>query len=98
MPRRPRLRDDKRPFPPPALWVSLNAMIRALPLCLLLAACTDFPEVGRAQAALATPGPTPALLTAEELAQLSPGASNAGAGLSAEAAALRARANRLRRQ
>lgn len=71
-------------------------MIRALPLCLLLAACTDFPEVGRAEAALASPGTTPALLTAEELAQLSPDANNAAAGLSAEAAALRARADRLR--
>lgn len=73
-------------------------MIRALPLCLCLAACTDFPEVGRAEAARAATGTTPALLTAEELTQLPQSASNAAAGLSAEAAALRARANRLRGQ
>ncbi len=73
-------------------------MIRALPLCLLLAACADFPEVGRAEAAFATSGTAPALLTAEELAQINPRTSNAAAGLAAQAAALRARAARLRAQ
>lgn len=72
-------------------------MIRALPLFLLLAACADFPEVGRAEAKLASPDVTPALLTAEELASVaSPPA--ATPGLFAEAAALRARADRLRRR
>lgn len=73
-------------------------MIRALPLFVLLAACADFPEVGRAEAALANPGQTPALLTSVELAQLSVNAPDRSNALSAEAAALRARAERLRRR
>lgn len=71
-------------------------MLRALPLFALLAACADIPEVGRAEAALADPGQTPALLTSVQLAALTgttPDLSNALAG---EAAALRARAERLR--
>ncbi len=73
-------------------------MIRALPLCLLLAACTDFPEVGRAEAALADTAAPPALLTADELAALSPDAPDRSSALSGEAAALRARADRLRQR
>lgn len=73
-------------------------MIRALPVLLLLAACSDFPEVGRAEAELANPGATPALLTVDELAALvttTPDRSNAMAG---EVAALRDRARRLRQR
>ena len=76
-------------------------MIRALPLCLVLAlaACAEFPEVGRAEAALTDPGATPPLLTSEEMAAIveSPVTDRSGA-LAAEAAALRARAARLRRR
>jgi hypothetical protein len=87
-----------RPFPKPRAWSNLRAMIRALPLCLLLAACSDFPEVGRAEADLANPGATPALLTADELAALSPAGPQPSAGLSGEVAALRERARRLRQR
>lgn len=73
-------------------------MIRALPLCLLLAACSDFPEVGRAEAALANPGATPALLTHDQMAALQTTAPDRSNALAGEAAALRARADRLRRR
>ena len=73
-------------------------MIRALPLFLLLAACSDFPEVGQAEAALANPGDTPALLTTDELDALAVQAPDRSAALVGEAAALRARADRLRRR
>lgn len=71
-------------------------MIRALPLFLLLAACSDFPEVGRAEAALANPGDTPPLLTAAELGAISATAPDRSNALAGEAAALRERARRLR--
>lgn len=76
-------------------------MTRALPLLLvlLLAACSDFPEVGRAEAKLATTATTPPLLTAEALALATGGAlvDRSGA-LTGEAAALRARAATLRQR
>lgn len=76
-------------------------MIRALPLCLALAltACAEFPEVGRAEAALTAPGATPPLLTAEEMSAIveAPVTDRSGA-LAADAAALRARAARLRKR
>lgn len=74
-------------------------MIRALPFLLLLSACSDFPEVGRAEAKLATSATTPALLTAEEMAALGlQPSTDQSAALAAEAARLRARANALRRR
>lgn len=73
-------------------------MIRALPLFLLLAACADFPEVGRAEAKLTSADVTPPLLTAEELALALSNPSVSAPALAAEAAALRARADRLRRR
>lgn len=74
----------------------MGGMIRVLPALLLLAACSDFPEIGRAEAALANPGATPTLLTAEELAALGTTQPNRSSALAAEAAALRERARRLR--
>lgn len=73
-------------------------MIRALPLFLALAACADFPEVGRAEAKLASPNVTPALLTAEELAAVTNDTAAPAPILAAEIAALRARAAVLRRR
>jgi hypothetical protein len=73
-------------------------MIRALPLFLLLTACADFPEVGRAEAALVNPGDTPALLTSDEMAALSVTAPDRSAALAGEAAALRNRARHLRQR
>lgn len=74
---------------------------RALPfaLCLALSACTDFPEVGAAEATLTNPGITPPLLTSDALAQIAgaPVIDRSGA-LLAQAAALRARAVRLRQR
>jgi hypothetical protein len=74
-------------------------MNRAMPLLLVLAACSDFPEVGRAEAKLATTATTPPLLTAEQLALVTGGglADRSGA-LSVEAASLRARAAALRQR
>lgn len=71
-------------------------MFRALIALLLLTACSDFPEVGRAEAGLTNPGTTPALLTSEELAALVTAAPDRSNALAAEAAALRERARRLR--
>ena len=71
-------------------------MLRALPLFLLLAACADFPEVGRAEAELARAGDTPALLTDSALAALVAGAPDRSDTLAAEASSLRDRARRLR--
>ena len=77
-------------------------MIRTLPLVrplvLILAACSDFPEVGRAEAMLANPGDTPPLLTADALAAITTAAPDRSAALAGQAAALRDRANRLRRR
>lgn len=73
-------------------------MIRALPILLLLTACTDFPQVGRAEAELATDSTTPSLLTADELATLGASTPDLSNALSAEAAGLRARATRLRQR
>ncbi len=73
-------------------------MTRTLPLLALLAACADIPEVGRAEAALADPGQTPALLTADQLASLTGSTPDLSNALAGEAAALRARADRLRRR
>ena len=72
-------------------------MTRALILCLTLAACASFPEV-EAAASKAT-GPAPALLPMDQLlAQTGqPKAEAAGNGLTARAAALRARAAALRK-
>ena len=74
-------------------------MTRALPLLLLLlAGCSEFPDVGRAEAALTTPGTTPALLTASQLAAIDTAAPRPSGALAEQAAALRARANQLRRR
>lgn len=72
-------------------------MTRILPLLLLLSACADFPEVGRAEAQLTNPGATPPLLTTAEMDAIieAPVTDRSGA-LSGEAAALHARAARLR--
>lgn len=82
-----------------ALWLAMTYRSIALALCLFLPACADFPEVGRAEAALGAPGSTPALLSSDELVALGavPVTDRSGA-LSGEAAALRARAARLRRR
>lgn len=74
-------------------------MTRALPLLfLLLAACSEFPQVGRAEAMLANPGDTPPLLTETELAAVTSATPDRSNTLANEAAALRARAERLRRR
>ena len=73
-------------------------MIRALPLCLLHAACADFPEVGRAEAELAVPGATPSLLTSRELATLATAAPDRSNALAGDVAGLRERARRLRQR
>lgn len=73
-------------------------MIRALPLCLLLAACADFPDVGRAETDLEASGETPALLTARELAALTTAAPDRSNALASDVAALRERARRLRQR
>lgn len=73
-------------------------MTRALPLLfLLLAACAPFPQVGRAEALLASPGDTPPLLTEAELAAATGAAPDQSNALADEAATLRARAERLRK-
>ena len=71
-------------------------MIRALPFLLMLAACSDFPEVGKAEAMLADPGATPALLTAAEIAAINTAAPNRSNALGGEVAGLQDRARRLR--
>lgn len=86
------------PFRNPHAWSNLSAMIRALPLFLLLAACSDFPEVGRAEAALADPGDTPPLLTADAVAMIGTAVPDQPSTLATEAAALRARALVLRQR
>lgn len=73
-------------------------MTRALFLLPLLAACADIPQVGRAEAMLANPGDTPPLLTANELAAVTTAAPDRANALGAEAAALQARARRLRQR
>lgn len=73
-------------------------MIRALPLCLLLAACADFPDVGRAETDLEASGETPALLTAHELAALTTAAPDLSNALAGDVAGLRERARRLRQR
>lgn len=73
-------------------------MIRALPILLLLTACTDFPQVGHAESELATASTTPTLLTADELVALGASTPDLSNALDAEAAALRARATRLRQR
>jgi hypothetical protein len=73
-------------------------MCRALLLCLLLAACADFPEVEAAEARL-TDAPAPQLLpTADILARAAaPGRAESGqAALAARVARLKARAAALR--
>lgn len=72
-------------------------MLRVLPaLFLFLAACSDFPHLSRDDAALGDPGPTPPLLTEAELAAVTSAPPDRSNALSAEAAALRARAENLR--
>ncbi len=74
----------------------LRPMIRALILCLTLAACTPFPEVD--MVAGRSTGPAAALLPMDDLlAQTGqPRAQAAGNALTARAAALRSRATALR--
>jgi len=65
-------------------------MSRSMILALLLAACTDFPEVTSASRDVA--GPAPALLPLDQLlAAPAPVAEARGAALVAQAAALRRR-------
>lgn len=72
-------------------------MTRAVPaLFLLLAACSDFPQLGRADPALGVPNTTPPLLTEAELTAVTGPAPDLSNPLSAEAAALRVRAENLR--
>ena len=69
-----------------------------LPLLLLLTACATFPEVDRAEARL-KPGPAPSLLPTEDLLARVDAVGRVQAardGLALRAAALRARAARLR--
>jgi hypothetical protein len=73
-------------------------MIRALPLILLLSACADFPEVGRAEADLAPAKTAPALLTTDELAAVVPAEVEDTNGLTGAALALQARARALRQR
>ncbi len=72
-------------------------MTRAVPtLFLLLAACSDFPQLGRSDPAHGVSNTTPPLLTEAELAAVTGTAPDLSNALSAEAAALRARAENLR--
>lgn len=61
-----------------------------------LSACSDRPPIGPVETGSRPIGPTPPLLTAEVLAALATSAPITSPSLSAEAAALRARADRLR--
>jgi hypothetical protein len=73
----------------------MRAMV---PIVLLLAACASFPEVDRAERSLGE-GPAPLLLPTEDLLARVDAPSRVGsaeAELTARAAALRARAARLR--
>lgn len=72
--------------------------MRHLPLCLLLCACAQFPELATPEARLAQNAPYPTLVPLEQLLHGSaPVATEATASdLQARLARLRARANRLR--
>lgn len=73
-------------------------MFRAFLVFAFLTGCSDFPEIGKAEARLGASGVTPGLLTAEEIAALTASAPDPGAGLAAEAADLRSRAKTLRQR
>lgn len=73
-------------------------MLRAVLVLCILTGCSDFPEVGAAEARLKSTGATPRLLTGEELAALSAATPNRSPALATEAAALQARAKRLRQR
>ncbi len=75
-------------------------MLRAifLSFSLLLAACSNIPDVGLAEARLNDTGVTPKLLTAEELAALCTATQDPPPALAGEAATLQARAKILRQR
>jgi hypothetical protein len=75
-------------------------MLRAifLSFSLPLAACSNIPDVGLAEARFNATGVTPSLLTAEELAALATATQDPPPALAGEAAALQARAKILRQR
>ena len=75
-------------------------MLRAifLSFSLFLAACSNIPDVGLAEARLNATGVTPNLLTAEELAALTTATQVPPPALAGEASALKARAKTLRQR
>ena len=75
-------------------------MLRAifLSFSFLLAAWSNIPDVGLAEARLNATGVTPNLLTAEYLAALTTATQNPPPALAGEAAALQARAKTLRQR
>ncbi|GEM_PF-3022965 len=87
----------RRPFRQSPQSANLSGMTRAVPaLFLFLAACSDFPQLGHPDAALVGPNTTPPLLTEAELTAIGATAPDRSNALSAEAAALRTRAENLR--
>jgi hypothetical protein len=64
----------------------------------LLAACSNIPDVGLAEAKLNATGVAPNLLTVEKLAALTSAAKDPPPALVGEAAALKARAKTLRQR
>jgi hypothetical protein len=64
----------------------------------LLAACSNIPDVGLAEARLNATGVTPNLLTAEDLVALTTATQDPPPALAGEAAALQARAKTLRQR
>ena len=75
-------------------------MLRAifLSFSFLLAACSNIPDVGLAEARLNATGVTPNLLTAEDLVALTTATQDTPPALAGEAAALQARAKTLRQR
>ena len=75
-------------------------MLRAifLSFSLLLAACSNMPDVGLAEARLNVTGVNPNLLTDTELAALTTATQDPPPALAGEAAALQARAKTLRQR
>jgi hypothetical protein len=69
-----------------------------LSFSLLLAACSNIPDVGLAEVRLNATGVTPNLLTAAELAALTTATQVPPPALAGEAAALQARAKTLRQR